>query len=481
MKSIRGRIILLFVFCLLFGGALTVLHYANMYTVRHKIVLMEKFDTLLNDILETRRFEKNFIYYRDTESLRNWKTYIGRVKTFVKDQEEEITMVAGPEKFHRFKTDLNAYDSEMRQYIKMVTYGETLFPVDEIRTNGGAVVGFSQNLIKIKTHNINRDLNRMIIWPAAYFSIFVILTIIIFQMLNFTILKPLYMIRKATKQVVAETFEPIVYQTKHKNEITKLIFAFNKMASELKTRQEQLLQSRKMASIGTFTSGIAHELNNPLNNIYLTAESLLMCMESMPEPEKQALIEDIMSETDRASAVVKNLLEFSRSENPDMRMIETRNFINRTIKFVKNQLLVKGIVLATEIADNLPDIKGKQQQLETAFLNIIINAIQAMETGGRITIRAALALNDHIRIDISDTGVGIDPSDMAHIFDPFYTTKEVGKGTGLGLSLVYGIIQTHGGYIEVNSKVNKGTTFSIFLPATGRDEENIEIDGPKTT
>jgi len=476
MKSIRGRIIMLFVFFLIFGGALTVLHYANMFTVREKIVLMEKFDTLLNDILETRRFEKNLIYYKDEKSVVKWKTYIIRVKKFVNKHEQEIKKLAGTEGLNRFKADLRTYDLEMQRYISMPKNGEKPLSSAKIRTIGAEVVRFAQHLIHSKKKNIDRAMKRMLIWPAAYFSIFVTLTIIVFFMLNFSILKPLLIIRKATKEVVAETFEPIPYHTRQKNEITKLIFAFNKMASELKNRQEQLLQSRKMASIGTFTSGIAHELNNPLNNIYLTAESLLLSKQEMSEEEQQALIEDIMSETDRASAVVKNLLEFSRVESPEMKIIDTKKFINRTIKFVRNQLMVKGIHLTTEIADNLPEIRGKQQHLETAFINIIINAIQAMSSGGSITIRAAQTLNSQIRIDISDTGIGINPQDMAHIFDPFFTTKEVGKGTGLGLSLVYSIIKTHGGNIEVHSKVNQGTTFSIFLPAAGKDEESSKGD-----
>jgi signal transduction histidine kinase len=138
--------------------------------------------------------------------------------------------------------------------------------------------------------------------------------------------------------------------------------------------------------------------------------------------------------------------------------------LDKTLQLIKNQLMVKGIVRVKNMAQGLPPVKGKQQQLENAFVNIIINAVQAMPQGGTIEIGASLGDKERICVTISDTGIGIPPSDMAHIFDPFYTTKEVGKGTGLGLSLVYGIIHAHGGTIEVNSRVNEGTVFTISLP-----------------
>ena len=478
MQSIRGRIILLFIFCLIFGGALTVLHYADMYSLKRKMVMMENFDSLLNNILELRRFEKNFTYYNDSASISSWKEYLANIEENFNQLGDDIIQVVGLPQYRQFTSEFTAYKSIMQKDIIMVANGRHSYNVEEIRNTGKLLVEFAQNLIKIKREHISAAITRMLILPVAYFSIFVILTIIVFQLVNHSILKPLYLIRNATKHVASESFKPIVYHSKHKNEITKLITAFNRMAVQLESRQEQLLQSRKLASIGTFTSGIAHELNNPLNNISLTAETLLLSFNEMDAREMQGLLSDIVSQADRASHVVKNLLEFSRTEKPTMVRLEIRDVLDRTLKFIKNQLLIKGIHLTEEIADTLPQILGMQQQLVNTFVNIIINAMQAMPNGGHITVRAGLALDDRIRIDISDTGIGIQTADMKHILDPFYTTKEVGKGTGLGLSLVYGIIHAHGGTIEVESTVNKGTTFSIFLPIAGEKDNNSDATVP---
>ena len=194
----------------------------------------------------------------------------------------------------------------------------------------------------------------------------------------------------------------------------------------------------------------------------------------MSNQEVDDLIQDILTQADRASQVVKNLLEFSRTEKPFLRTLTISEVVDRTLKLIKNQIMITGIELEKEIPDNLPPIKGKRQDLEQVFLNILANGIQAMPNGGKLAIRVGSGPDGYIRTDFSDTGNGIKPSDIEHIFDPFFTTKEVGKGTGLGLSLVYAIVKNHGGYIEVKSEVQKGTTFSIYLPIAKDEEQGVE-------
>jgi two-component system NtrC family sensor kinase len=156
--------------------------------------------------------------------------------------------------------------------------------------------------------------------------------------------------------------------------------------------------------------------------------------------------------------------------------LSVKEVIQGTVKLVKNQIMVKGIQLETEIADDLPAIRGKRQDLQQAFLNIILNSVQATEKGGVISIRTEKVHGGYIRVAIEDTGTGIKPGDLEHIFDPFYTTKPVGEGTGLGLSLTYGIIKTHGGYIEVKSELGKGTAFFIHLPVADSKKESVIED-----
>ena len=474
MKTIRGKITVFFALCLMFIGALTGLYYENTMALRKKLVIMENFDDLLNDILELRRYEKNFTYYHDTASLNESASYFFKIERASKKFSKEIKQVATPEEYAKFKRDMADYKYILELNLKSLGAASGNITIELIRAKGKALVDFAQNLIKEKRMRINRILYRSLIIPLASMVAFVLLIIVVFQFVNRGILKPLSLLEHATEEVIKDTFTPISYPAEKKDEISRLIGAFNKMAQELESRQEQLLQSRKLASVGTLTSGIAHELNNPLNNISLTAETLQSGYRDMSDEEMNELIRDILTQADRASQVVMNLLEFSRMEKSFLRRLNIKEVIDNALKLIKNQIMITGIKLEKEVPDNLPPIKGKRQDLEQAFLNILMNGMQAMNDGGVLGVRVGLGPKGYIRIDLSDTGVGIKASDMEHIFDPFFTTKDVGRGTGLGLSLVYGIVRNHGGYIEVKSKVNEGTTFSIYLPvAPDEDKEQV--------
>ncbi len=185
------------------------------------------------------------------------------------------------------------------------------------------------------------------------------------------------------------------------------------------------------------------------------------------------MLDDILTQSDRASQVVKNLLEFSRTERPTFSTIDIREVIDRTLSLIKNQLAVDNIRIEKDIAPDLPTIRGKLQDLQQALVNLLLNAIQAMPSGGVITLHAGRGPQGRLKIDVSDTGTGIAPEAMERIFDPFYTTKSANQGTGLGLSIVYNIVRTHGGSIDVHSDLGRGTTFSIVLP--------VPADGKVTT
>lgn len=474
MKTIRGKITAFFVLCLAFVGVLTGLYYENTMSLRKKLVTIENFDDLLNNILELRRYEKNFTYYQDTASLDESVFYYFKIENLCNNLQEDVIRVAGQNACSQFREDLADYKRILEHNLAIAKTGTGDIQVAQIRQKGKALVDFAQNLKKTKRRRIEQALGRSLIIPFASLAAFIILIAIVFHLVNRGILRPLLLVRMATEQVARDTFTPIQYQEHKKDEISRLIAAFNRMAQELESRQEQLLQSRKLASIGTFTSGIAHELNNPLNNISLTAETLQIVCADMSNQEVDDLIQDILTQADRASQVVKNLLEFSRTEKPFLRTLTITEVINRTLKLIKNQIMITGIELEKEIPDKLPPIKGKRQDLEQVFLNILANGIQAMPNGGKLAVRAGSGPDGYIRTDISDTGNGIKPSDMEHIFDPFFTTKEVGKGTGLGLSLVYAIVKNHGGYIEVKSELHKGTTFSIYLPVAEDEGQGVE-------
>jgi two-component system NtrC family sensor kinase len=467
MKTIKSKVMILLIVCLTFIGVLHVIYYHYIFSLQEKMQLIQKFDDFRDNILEMRRYEKNFIYFKDIGSLNETVFYFFRVEDFSRELAKDIVRIVGAEKFSEFQDNLNSYKSILDENMKQVKTEKVEPNVEQIRTKGKKMVDFANELITTKRDRIQIAINRIGILPVVFLVSFIVFMILILQLIAKGILKPVALMQKATEEAAKGTFKPIVYESEREDEVTHLIETFNEMAKQLETKQEQLLQSRKMASIGTFTSGIAHELNNPLNNISLTAESFMEDFEEMTKEQASEMMLEILSQAERAGQVVKNLLEFSRTERSLLSELRIDDVLERTLKLIRNQIMVTGIHLKREYSKDLPSIKGRSQDLQQAFINILLNAIQAMkDLSGEniITIRTGPGPDGFIRIDFSDSGIGIKQEDMRHIFDPFYTTKPVGRGTGLGLSLVYGIIRTHGGYVEVKSEVDVGTTFSIYLP-----------------
>ncbi len=477
IKTIRGKIAVLFAVILSFIGIITVFYYNNIFALEDKLAIIQSFDDFRDNILELRRYEKNLIYFKDITDINQSTYYLFKTEDSFNELTEDIVRVTGLENFRQFKAALYAYKSILGDNMARVKSGMDTVDVEGIRSKGKQLVDFTNNLIAAKRQRIESALKRTLSIPLAFLGSFVVFVVLIFKLVANGILKPLALLQQATEEAAKGTFTPIEYSSEKETEVDRLIGAFNEMAKRLEAKQEQLLQSRKMASIGTLTSGIAHELNNPINNISLSAESLLEMGPELPYPEAKEIIDDIIFQADRAGQVVKDLLEFSRTERPFLLHLSIKETLERTIKLIKNQIMVTGIQIEKNIPEDMPPIKGRRQDLQQAFINILLNAIQAMHDISKentISIRAGLGPEGYIRVDVTDTGCGIKPGDIDHIFDPFFTTKEVGRGTGLGLSLVYSIIRTHGGYVEVKSKTNQGTTFSIFLPTAINNEEDTK-------
>ncbi len=243
----------------------------------------------------------------------------------------------------------------------------------------------------------------------------------------------------------------------------------NRMKEELENTQLQLLQAEKMASLGKLAAGVAHQLNNPLSGITLFTK-LVMEDYDLEDGAKSDLCR-VLEDAERCRDTVKELLEFTRQTRHLMRPHDINRAISRTLFLLENQTLFQNIAIDKDLDTSLPTVHSDIQQLNHLFMNIILNAAQAMEGKGRLRVKTAfLPANKMVRIDISDTGPGIPEKILPHIFDPFFTTKEEGKGTGLGLSLVYGIVENHGGQIKAESEPGQGATFIIELPLMPKTE-----------
>jgi two-component system, NtrC family, sensor kinase len=240
--------------------------------------------------------------------------------------------------------------------------------------------------------------------------------------------------------------------------------------AELEKTQLQLLQSEKMASLGKLAAGVAHQINNPLGGITLYAK--LALEEYQLEEGVRQDLGRILKDAERCRDTVKELLEFTRQTRHLMRPHDINQVLSRTLFLIENQTLFQNIEIEKIFGDSLPTVQADIQQLNHLFMNIILNAAQAMEGKGKLRIETFLVPGKNlIGIEIADSGPGIPENVIPHIFDPFYTTKEEGQGTGLGLSLAYGIVENHGGRITARNNSAGGAVFNTILPMATEEDE----------
>ncbi|MDX1587634.1 MAG: ATP-binding protein [Oleiphilaceae bacterium] len=278
------------------------------------------------------------------------------------------------------------------------------------------------------------------------------------------------------------------------------------LIARLKQAQDQLMQSEKMASIGQLAAGVAHEINNPIgyvrSNLTTLGEycrSLLAVNqayeqalgEALNSPELKRVVEEhdlpflredlpsLLEEShegiERVSKIIRSLRDFSRTDSGQFEPVDVQRAITQALTVAHNEIKYRAEVV-TEFAD-LPPIEAVESQLGQVFLNLFVNAAQAIEEHGEIRVRTEL-MGDRVQVTVSDNGCGVAPENLKRLFDPFFTTKPVGKGTGLGLSLSYNIIRSHNGTMKVASEPGKGTTFTLELPLQ-QPQPQPEPEGPQ--
>jgi len=329
--------------------------------------------------------------------------------------------------------------------------------------------------------------NRVIYTFFAIASFGFVVIIAISYLITRSITRPLSEMVEVTDLIAAGKLDREV-KVKSKDEIGQLAYSFNRMVTslrkmrleleewgntleqkvkqrteELAAMQNTLMQSQRLASVGKLAAGIAHEINNPLGGI-LVLSSLVMEDLKSDDPHRENLLE-VIKQTMRCRDIVKGLLQFSRQEEGKTEYLNVNDVLSNTLSLIEKQALFHNIKVTKNLNPELPSILGDNSQLQQVFMNIILNAVQAMDDVGELTINTYHdQKNDMVVTEVSDTGCGIPDELIDRIFDPFFTTKEVGEGTGLGLAIAYGIITKHQGRMTVKSKVGEGTTFTIKIP-----------------
>jgi two-component system NtrC family sensor kinase len=433
----------------------------NMNLVLTKLRFVEIADDLNASFLEMRIAEKNYFLYRDQKALDEIRQKIDLARKTIDDERLNIVPAIGEQDLRKLESYLKVYTGHvmlMRSSRSWEADRET-----DLRASGKRLKEYSDSITKLERQRVNTIIlnsKRILI-----FSFWAILAsaLLMGHFISQKILRSLREIEKLTRSIAEGNFNKIEgFQSR--DELGAVITAINSMSEELSHREEQLIQAKKLASLGVLTAGVAHELTNPLNNISMIAQTYTDLYSKLTENQRIEFMGKVETEAVRIQKIVKNLLDFSKPKDSNPREADINAVIQRTLTLVQNMIDVANIETKLHLAEGIPHVFADEDQMQQVFVNLITNAVQAMKSGEKLYIGTRTGRQgDTVEITVMDTGKGIAPEFLPHIFDPFFSTKGEG-GTGLGLSVSYGIIKNHGGEIRVESKVGVGTTFTIELP-----------------
>jgi len=333
-----------------------------------------------------------------------------------------------------------------------------------IREQGRGITEIAERLSSVEGRNIQEMVRAGRLTLVILVVVFLVGTAFIARVVRLTAIRPLRELEGQMRRIASGDYRPLPAGSAD-DEIRSMNAAFNRMIQEILAHRQEILQAERLAALGTALAGIAHEINNPLSNISTSAEILREENDRAGAEERRGMIDQIVSQTDRATGIVRAVLDFTRETPFEVRATSLLSVVRGAAILVGREIPAH-VSVRIEVPPDL-EVLADRSKLEQAFINLMTNAIDAMREPGRestIAISARPAGEDEVEISFRDTGKGI-PADLVdRIFDPFFTTKEVGEGTGLGLYLTHQIVEQHRGAIRVESTVGQGTTVVIRLP-----------------
>lgn len=434
--------------------------------VRDKLHIVGAVDRYTFEIQQARRFEKNHFLYGT--NLPDAVAGVHAARVILDQESENMAEVIG-------KTAVDTMRGHVRRYGQLLTELITVDPASgadriaeiesEVRLHGAEMVRVAEDLATRERRAVAGMLVASQRMAVAFTVVLVVLTVMLTVFMARQVLAPLNRIMLATRRIAEGDLTPITPQRRYYDEFSQLAGGINYMMRELVRRQQLLVQTHKLEAIGTLTAGVAHELNNPINNLMLTADSLQEDYTELSDAERLDMVADIVHESERTRDIVRNLLDFARKSDVDVQSLDPEHLISETLQLASNQVKLAGVRVQGRVEENLPPVRGDRQLLTQVFLNLVLNALDAMEAGGVLTIGLRKSPDrSAIAISFADTGPGVPRHRLDSVFDPFYSTKKHGQGTGLGLSVSLGIVKQHGGDIRVHNQDGGGAVFTVFLP-----------------
>lgn len=466
---------------------LSLFAFVELRLIEGKVLAGERISEFFDATLEIRRFEKNYFLYRQSADAAENAAYVARAQRLLQDNFADFSSLTEAARVAALRDALGRYSRLMSEYARLPGAAQSEALESLIRKSGKEVVTIAEEIARAERKRLQSSLERHRYSLIVSIVVLILLVIAIGRVLSRMVARPLKQMEESMEAVANGRRDQIDIPSDDR-EIVSLTHAFNHVLQELELRQKHLVRSEKLASLGTLLSGVAHELNNPLSNISSSCQILMEEGEGADPEFGREMLAQIDEQTIRARNIVRSLLDFARDREFKRETLPLAGLIAETLRFVKGQVPSR-VAVVTDIPADI-EILGDKQRLQQVFLNLVKNALEALEGAGEIVIRAVrrgAAKNDEapgrfkflaqcnpaeeaVEIEIRDNGHGIPPEVLPRIFDPFFTTKDVGKGSGLGLFVVYEIIEEHGGCIAAESEPGKGTAFHIRLPLNKTEE-----------
>jgi two-component system, NtrC family, sensor kinase len=444
--SIRGKIAAGFL--LSFGLLLLVAApmFVSLRVVEDEVAAYSGISRFLDTTLEMRRYEKNFLLYGHREDREKALQYAAAALALAADE--------------RTAGLLRSYEAQLR------SAGEGSRSTDAaegLRDLGRAVTDVAERLAGAEGRHVQERLRSGRRTLIALVVVFLVGNALLARVIVLTAIRPLEELERGMKRIAAGDFQPLP-EGAGPGEIRSMNAAFNRMMREVFERRQEVLQSERLASLGTALAGIAHEINNPLSNISTSAEILREEHERAGAPERRELIDQIVSQTDRATEIIRTVLDFARGPRVERRSTNLLSAVRGALILVHARI-PRHVAVEVDVAAEL-EVPADKTKLEQAFVNVLTNAVDAIAEGGSGgTIRILGRRHGRgAELVFCDSGTGMEREVVDRVFDPFFTTKDVGHGTGLGLYLTHQIVEQHGGAIRVESVPGQGTAVHLTLP-----------------
>jgi two-component system NtrC family sensor kinase len=444
--------------------------FEELHSFEARILLGERIGELFEETMELRRFERNYFLHHEDADLRENARYIARLHDWLTRAEADAGLLGTPARIAALHVRLNQYAQLMDRYVNARADSKRGLE-SQVRAAGKDIVGVAENMVASERQLVRSALGTF--RNVLVFSIVgvALLMVVIGLALSRRVVQPLKELEASVDACSSGSRDKLALPAGDR-EIVAIVNAFNHMLKELDLRQRHLLHAEKLASLGTMLSGVAHELNNPLSNIWTSNQLLLEELGEADIESQRQLLTRIDEQGERARNIVKALLDFTREAKFRPEPVVLVELVDQTIRFIKGEIAAAEASVRVDIAADLV-VPADRQRLQQVLVNLVRNGLEA---GEHVVIGARGPLPAYgdpsfadgspvVEISIRDDGSGIPADVLPRIFDPFFTTKDVGKGMGLGLFIVHQIIEEHDGAIEVTSQPGQGTAFRIRLPA----------------